>query len=377
MANDFVSDGANLMIEVMKLAQEKLAELLDGRKLRMPRTIVFQADSCRSNKNKTVFAYLSHLVQEKVYDTIHFNFLMVGHTHCSIDQYFSVLSTRICQNLYILSPMSMVDLLMGAHKRVEQQPICFHWITAVHDWTSFYKPFLCTVLSGHSFARRYRLQIFGGRPCCQYLMSSPVREDDAIWLPEHPDLSADEVLDLNKHLIECSVIPHATLDSVGGEEELRSFLELPSTSDGFFNQKAQRAVGAYMATRQSIIDLELKAFSEMCSRSDEEEVGRFAPRYSNVANTPQALKAVAKIFSSKITKLKGVIVWVDVSKMNLEGKFLHEVAPGFVDDVDAAELDEAIPPASRSVTMKKLIEIAATVVGVSSFMLAQVSCACS
>ena len=41
-----------------------------------------------------MFAYLSMLVELKVFDEILVNFLIVGHTHTSIDQYFSVLSSR-------------------------------------------------------------------------------------------------------------------------------------------------------------------------------------------------------------------------------------------------------------------------------------------
>ena len=42
-----------------------------------------------------MFAYASALVENGYFDVLEVNFLIVGHTHSSIDQYFSVLSKAI------------------------------------------------------------------------------------------------------------------------------------------------------------------------------------------------------------------------------------------------------------------------------------------
>ena len=44
------------------------------------------------------------------------NFLIVGHTHSSIDQYFSVLSKAIDSAEWIGSPISLQALCSQAHK---------------------------------------------------------------------------------------------------------------------------------------------------------------------------------------------------------------------------------------------------------------------
>ena len=42
--------------------------------------------------SKAVVAFLSFLVQDGVFDKINYSFLVVGHTHEDIDQYFSIIS---------------------------------------------------------------------------------------------------------------------------------------------------------------------------------------------------------------------------------------------------------------------------------------------
>ncbi len=42
-----------------------------------------------------MFMYLSYLIETGILKEIEVNFLIVGHTHCSVDQYFSVLSRAV------------------------------------------------------------------------------------------------------------------------------------------------------------------------------------------------------------------------------------------------------------------------------------------
>jgi hypothetical protein len=63
-----------------------------------------------------MFAYASALVELGYFDAIDMNFLIVGHTHSSIDQYFSVLSKAIKSAEFIGSPISLQALCSQAHK---------------------------------------------------------------------------------------------------------------------------------------------------------------------------------------------------------------------------------------------------------------------
>lgn len=58
-----------------------------------------------------MFAYIQKLVEEDLFDVVEVFFLIVGHTHASIDQYFSVLAKRIKDRSFIGSPLALQALL--------------------------------------------------------------------------------------------------------------------------------------------------------------------------------------------------------------------------------------------------------------------------
>jgi hypothetical protein len=58
-----------------------------------------------------MFSYLSLLVEEDYFKKIEVFFLIVGHTHASIDQYFSVLARDIYKSEFIGSPLALAALL--------------------------------------------------------------------------------------------------------------------------------------------------------------------------------------------------------------------------------------------------------------------------
>ena len=79
--DDFVGGGANTMIEVLRTAISDLASDLHKEGLSLPRNLALQLDNCGENKNKVMFSFLSLLIESHIFDTIHANFLIVGHTH--------------------------------------------------------------------------------------------------------------------------------------------------------------------------------------------------------------------------------------------------------------------------------------------------------
>lgn len=93
-----------------------------------------------------MMAYLSHLLECGEMDEILMFYLMVGHTHSSIDQYFSVLAHAInstefigtvllfcCSHIRLINivywtfyqgtPMAMQYLVAHAHSEEEMQPV--------------------------------------------------------------------------------------------------------------------------------------------------------------------------------------------------------------------------------------------------------------
>ena len=82
------------------------------------------------------------LVELGFVDRIFLNFLIVGHTHCSIDQYFSVLTRAIKKCSFIGSPMALWNLYAVAHKNEKRRPSINKLIEVVYDMKAMLKPYL-------------------------------------------------------------------------------------------------------------------------------------------------------------------------------------------------------------------------------------------
>jgi hypothetical protein len=91
-----------------------------------------------------MFSYFSLLVEQFFFDTIHVNFLIVGHTHSSIDQYFSVLTGSIKSALFIASPLSLMELLKKAHKvdAVSKRPAIVRQLVVYYDLYTALLPYV-------------------------------------------------------------------------------------------------------------------------------------------------------------------------------------------------------------------------------------------
>ena len=99
--DDFIKKGSNLMVEVMRRAISKLRELLAEKGLMLPKTGYFSFDNCGENKNRSLFAYFAMLVELELFSVIEVYFLVVGHTHTPLDQYFSVLGRYLLGSIFL------------------------------------------------------------------------------------------------------------------------------------------------------------------------------------------------------------------------------------------------------------------------------------
>jgi hypothetical protein len=61
--------------------------------------------------------WLSMLVKQELLDEIEVHFLIVGHTHTTIDQYFGVISKLIRRTSFIGTPLALEHLLRNGIKR--------------------------------------------------------------------------------------------------------------------------------------------------------------------------------------------------------------------------------------------------------------------
>jgi len=82
-----------------------------------------------------MFCFASLLVESGYADTIFLSFLVVGHTHCNLDQAFSVIAKKIEASYWIGSPIGMQALYAAAHNGPERPNF---QILHLHDWKKFF-----------------------------------------------------------------------------------------------------------------------------------------------------------------------------------------------------------------------------------------------
>jgi hypothetical protein len=141
------------------------------------------------------------------------NFLIVGHTHSSIDQYFSVLSKAIRRAGFIGSPLSLEQVLKHAFindKKGRKNPRVVRQIVVYYDMVTALKPFVNSKIKFYSIPHNFRIFIKCGIACTQYRMFS-----DHCWLPKQPE-NFISTTDITNHSIEEMTLPYFSL--VGGDQ---------------------------------------------------------------------------------------------------------------------------------------------------------------
>ena len=67
--------------------------MLRERGSQLPRHMIIQSDNTtRETRNQNLMKWAAHLICSEIFDSITFCFYKVGHTHCEVDQRFSVLA---------------------------------------------------------------------------------------------------------------------------------------------------------------------------------------------------------------------------------------------------------------------------------------------
>lgn len=70
-----------------------------------------------------MFTYLSIMVELQILAQVEIHFLIVGHTHTTIDQYFSALNNGLDQTNFVGTPLAMRYLLEHVHGVESRRPI--------------------------------------------------------------------------------------------------------------------------------------------------------------------------------------------------------------------------------------------------------------
>ena len=137
-------------------------------------------------------------------------FLIVGHTHTSIDQYFSVISRLVYGTYFIGSPISLASLLTHSdiassitawqyaenrEQKLKSKPLLVKKLSVVYDMKTELNPWINPRIKYYKIPHQFRFEKFEGVCTMQYKLFSTQKE----FLPARPDRCTGNIK--KKHFI--------------------------------------------------------------------------------------------------------------------------------------------------------------------------------
>lgn len=330
-----VGGGANLMIESMRQGLFDLCSLLRTRGLRMPRALWLQFDNCGENKNKEMFGYLSLLIEGFFFDSVEVNFLIVGHTHASIDQYFSVIAKAIYTSHFIGSPLALMELIRRCNNQLfgPHQPSVVRDIGVYYDIKKALGPYLNAKIKYYSLPLNFRLKPSYGRTAItQYrnLSTNPH------WLPQEPALKTkDNEVIRNAMCQLAQSIAITELAVVNGRSELSNFFGLgtASVTDGGQSSSsvvAPKSAHDVLSNRKQVEALSdlselLPAFQALSIDSILQQEMRMLDESEGVdVKRSYALrKETQRLMIESSNAKEGFIIWLDLVKQKVNLFYMY------------------------------------------------------
>jgi hypothetical protein len=151
-----------------------------------------------------MFAWVSMLVDQGIFDTVDIFFLIVGHTHASIDQYFSVLAKQILSCEFIGSPLSLQALLGrerdynlsgSAWQQIDEntkprkaKPLLIRKLSVIFDLKTCLVPMIDFSIKYYSIPHRFKFEMYNGVVAMQYSIYSTQKN----LLPPRPTTLSGE-----------------------------------------------------------------------------------------------------------------------------------------------------------------------------------------
>jgi hypothetical protein len=322
-----VGGGANIMVEVIRQALIDLGTLIYSRNFRYPRTCWLQFDNCGENKNKEMFAYISLLIENFSFEEVLINFLIVGHTHASIDQYFSVISKAIFNSYFIGTPLALLELIRRAHNASWKQEAIIRDIVVYYDFKSAIAPYLNDKIKYYQFPHCFRFKpAFGHVAIMQYKTLST----NPHYLPEEAPLSAMSAAQVTKICNSTHPISIPDLAVINGKSQLSSFFGLGTAANNSDNSNAvidpKNAVDLLSKPIQvetlKNLSVLMSDFEELSSNCVKEQELRMIDESEGKVPLQSYAKAVAVAFRKEAQLLlresatsdEGYIIWLDLAK---------------------------------------------------------------
>ena len=282
-------------------------------------------------QNKECFMFNALLVELGYFEKITVGFLIVGHTHASIDQYFSCLRKLIRRASFIASPLALQHLFSldnsaseSAKSRLRSQyrpPLRQVQITFIRDYSTALAPYKSKLIKHFGIPYQWQFFMHLGKCICQYMQFTTSPE----WLPPIADYvippstnsamtqntvdsQFESLLERRIHDIE----DNFSLASVDGRRAFQQHLGLPeniSASDLSINMgNILEIAGSLQKALPIIKKIEERGFKELELKATMIESVTFQRvTLRTMRRMPHQLKMTQLILINSITRLSVAI----------------------------------------------------------------------
>jgi hypothetical protein len=303
--DQLVTGGANITIEITRQALIDVSNLLRQRSLLIPRVLKLQFDNCGDNKNKESLAYYSLLVEGYNFDEIEIAFLIVGHTHASIDQYFSVISRSIKKATFIGTPLALLELIRRCHDSSWHQPAIIREIKVYYDLQSMFAPYINKKIKYFNLPHVFKLiPSFAHIAICLYKTDS-----SGPWKPIQPK---DKIKDIDGLLAnsDSQYIAVPELAVVNGKSELIKFLKLVGDSEELLGKSGNEVTRLHELNKllPDLEQLSMTSIRQQAERMHDESDGL------EIASAYEFRQNIQLKMMNENSKDEGYIIWLDLAK---------------------------------------------------------------
>jgi hypothetical protein len=264
-----------------------------------------------------MFCYFSHIIEERYFDELEVMFLIVGHTHNILDQWFSVLAKAIRNAHFIGSVIAIHELYKIAHneKKEHLRPALVHQMRTFHDWRRMYAPVLNEDIHNYGIPHRFKFTIDDqiGVAMMQYMPFSPPYglKLGEKWHPTPTELGVRNTrVDGDIVLTPLMVFngPDEVLKALGAKDQTTSDLAVGT-------QKERDAADDINHIMPILRELEVRAVGESAIRMQQEADVGASEETVTVSFT--TLKQIEQLISKGNAKKdgNGRIVWLRRSKI--------------------------------------------------------------
>ena len=224
--------------------------------------------------------FCSILVEAGYFQTITVGFLIVGHTHASIDQYFSCLRRKIRNASFIATPMALQHLFTLPFSASEKKksrfrpPISQLQLYFVHDYRSSMAPYVNPAISDYNIPYQFKFFNVLSKCVCQHKQFT---DPKLPWLP----LQSSEVLKTVEQLYKSRIFGIENTHSLSTETGKAMLAEHMGFQDNLNSSRLGSAtVGAELDNFRAFNDIlpqlqnmESLALAEQVLRHTDEALG--------------------------------------------------------------------------------------------------------